>query len=642
MTSSHATPTQLSQITIYPIKSTAGIHLNHSLVEEKGLVFDRRFVLVDLKGKFITARTQPKLALVHSAISEQGFHVRAPNMQGLEINKNEFGHLYLEVEIWGTKVQGQWCHKNYDTWFSDYLDQPCRLLFFGEQSERLVKGHETQVSFADGYPLLLISEASLNDLNARADEAVTMTQFRPNLVVKGCAAFAEDRWKTIRIGEVKFAVVKPCSRCIFTTIDPITGEKSALNEPLNTLQKYRKGADGQVYFGQNLVALNSGKISVFDTVQVLEYHRQEEYVNHAPKIREVSSADAPASWTKQQRKSLLCVAITQESHDVKTFRFSCPSLPRFSYQAGQYINIEVVIDHKPYKRTYTLSSTPTRPALLSITVKKLADGKVSSWLHQHLQVGDSVDAVAPAGSFHLQKATNEAPLLFISAGVGITPMLSMLRAITDQHQSRDIVFLHAAKTHADLVCQPELLFFSSLLPDLRLHYCFSREQDGNERVACLIGPKQAVHYGHINQALLASITDLTQRTVFVCGPSMFMTQMKQHLLQLGLPEAQYFDESFGQRDGFGRNKKQLNILFDSWDTYVEGDNQLTLLEQAEQAGLSLPFSCRGGMCGACKVKLHSGEVRRLSDSALTSDEIASGMVLACSCVPESDLVVGQV
>ncbi|MFO6423760.1 MOSC N-terminal beta barrel domain-containing protein [Motilimonas sp. KMU-193] len=626
---------KLSQITVFPIKSTAGIHLNHSFVEELGLVFDRRFVLVDHQGKFITARTQPKLTLVHSAFSEYGLHVRAPNMPALEIDKRDFGHLYLDVEIWGTQVSGQWCHKNYDTWFSDFLGVPCRLLFFAEQSERWVKDQQTQVAFADGYPLLLISQASLDDLNERADESVTMDHFRPNLVVKDCLAFAEDSWKTIQIGEVRFAVVKPCSRCIFTTIDPTTGIKSELNEPLNTLQKYRKGSDGQVYFGQNLIALNEGKISVFDKVEVLEYQTPEAYINHAPKVRSATPIAQANQWSKHQTQALTCVAVIEESHDVKTFRFSCANVTKFSYLAGQYINIEVTIDNKPYKRTYTLSSTPTRPDLISITVKKLAQGKVSTWLHEHLEVGDNLFAYAPAGSFHLQKAPSEAPLLFISAGVGITPMLSMLRNISDLAQRRDVVFLHAAKTQADLVCQQELAFLQSLLPHLSLHYFISREQ-GDE-----FAPKTGMYFGHINQRFLEQIPDLTKRTAFVCGPTGFMTQMKQLLLAAGLPSSQYYDESFGQKEGFGGNKKQLNILFDSWDTYVEGDNQLTLLEQAEQAGLSLPFSCRGGMCGACKVQLHSGEVRMLSDAALTPDERESGVVLACSCVPQTDLVVSQ-
>ncbi len=635
MSATQVNEAKLSQITVFPIKSTAGIHLNHSFVEELGLVFDRRFVLVDHKGKFITARTQPKLTLIHSAFSEHGLHVRAPNMPALEIDKRAFGHLYLDVEIWGTQVSGLWCHKDYDTWFSDYLGLPCRLLYFAQQSERFVKGHQTQVAFADGYPLLLISQASLDDLNERADEAVTMDHFRPNLVVKDCSAFAEDSWKTVQIGEVRFAVVKPCSRCIFTTIDPTTGIKSELNEPLATLQKYRKGADGQVYFGQNLVALNEGKISVFDKVEVLEYQTPEVYVNHAPKVRSAASIAKTNAWNKQQTQPLTCVAIIEESHDVKTFRFSCANIAKFSYQAGQYINIEVMIDNKPYKRTYTLSSTPTRPDLISITVKKLPQGKVSTWLHERLKVGDSLVANAPAGSFHLYKAPSQAPLLLLSAGVGITPMLSMLRNISDLEQKRDVVFLHAAKTQADLLCQQELAFFQSLLPHLTLQQYISREQ-GDEQTS-----KPGLHFGHISQAILEQVTGLEKRTAFVCGPIGFMAQMKQALLEAGLPESQYFDESFGQKDGFGGNKKQLNILFDSWDTYVEGDNQLTLLEQAEQAGLSLPFSCRGGMCGACKVQLQSGEVRMLSDAALTPDERDAGVVLACSCVPQTDLVVSQ-
>ncbi|MCE2570621.1 hybrid-cluster NAD(P)-dependent oxidoreductase [Motilimonas eburnea] len=626
---------KLSQITVFPIKSTAGMHLNHAFVEELGLLFDRRFVLVDHKGKFITARTQPTLTLVHSALSENGLHVRAPNMPALEIDKRAFGHLYLDVEIWGTQVSGQWCHKDYDTWFSDYLGLPCRLLYFAEQSERLVKDRQTQVAFADGYPLLLISQASLDDLNERADESVTMDHFRPNLVVSDCTAFAEDSWKTIQIGEVRFSVVKPCSRCIFTTLDPFTGIKSELNEPLNTLQKYRKGSDGQVYFGQNLIALNEGKISVFDKVEVLEYQTPEEYVNHAPKLRSTALVDQAHQWNKQHTQVLTCVAVIEESHDVKTFRFSCTHIPKFSYLAGQYINIEVNIDNKPYKRTYTLSSTPTRPDLISITVKKLPQGKVSSWLHEQLEIGQSLVAHAPAGSFHLQKAPSEAPLLMISAGVGVTPMLSMLRYISDLEPSRDVVFIHAAKTQADLLCRQELSFFQSLLPNLSLHYFISREQVQTPA----LNPE--VQAGHINQGVFELVKDLTKCTAFVCGPVGFMAQMKQYLLAAGLPSSQYHDESFGQKDGFGGNKKQLNILFDSWDTYVEGDNQLTLLEQAEQAGLSLPFSCRGGMCGACKVQLQSGEVRMLSDAALTPDERDAGVVLACSCVPQTDLVVSQ-
>ena len=233
---------KLAQINIYPIKSTAGIQLSSSWIDEYGLSFDRRFVLCADNGQFITARTAHKLCLIQASLTATGLKLIAPNMPVLSIDYQTFSRSYQNITVWKDTISAQHCQATYDMWFSEYLNQSCQLLYFGKNSQRYVKNKTNQVAFADGYPLLLISESSLKDLNHKCPdtEALTMARFRPNLVISGCDAFAEDSWGHIRIGEVEFELTKPCSRCIFTTVDPLTSEKHKTMEPLTTLKTYRQ------------------------------------------------------------------------------------------------------------------------------------------------------------------------------------------------------------------------------------------------------------------------------------------------------------------------------------------------------------------------------------------------------------------
>ncbi len=268
----------LSQLTLYPIKSTAGIKLDRALLRHSGLAFDRRFVVSDSKGKFITARTHPRLLTVHSALSPEGLWLTAPDQPALLIEYAALQSEYGSVSVWGDIIQAQRSPAQYNLWFSELLGLECELLFFGDQSQRQVSTHPEQpVGFADGYPLLLISEASLNDLNNRCSTPVAMDQMRPNLVVSGCDAYAEDSWKRIRIGTLELELVSPCSRCVLTTVDPVTATRHPLKEPFSILKKYRRGSDGQVYFGQNLIALNEGTLSLNDPVEILETRIPEQY-----------------------------------------------------------------------------------------------------------------------------------------------------------------------------------------------------------------------------------------------------------------------------------------------------------------------------------------------------------------------------
>lgn len=372
----------IQSLHVYPIKSASGISLSHSWVDDFGLSFDRRFVITELNGRFITARTQPTLCLISVNMTPEGLVLTAPDMPVLEIKFKQFSEQYHTVTVWNDEINALYCHQHYDKWFSEYLGVPCQLHFFAERSNRYVKNRNNQVAFADGYPLLLTTQATLDDLNQKLKQhKVTMAHFRPNVVVGNTDAFVEDTWKHIRIGEVEFEITKPCSRCVFTTVDPVNGEKHAKQEPLTTLKQYRQMENGDVIFGQNMVALNKGTIRQGDSINV------------------ISSQSAP-NYTKPTKKA-----------------------------------------------SETISEAP------------------------------------PA------------------------------------------------------------------------------------------------------------------------------------------------------------KKQTVNLLFDSWDTHYKGNTVEPILDQGEAAGLILPYSCRGGMCGRCKIKLESGEVRQLADDGLTDEEKAQGYVLACSAIPQTDLVL---
>lgn len=268
--------TKVNSLYIYPIKSTAGICLPKAQVEELGLAFDRRFVVSDPAGQFITARTEPRLCLVQTTLTEQGLVLSAPNMPALTLLYEKFSHQYQKVTVWGDEIAGQLCCNIANVWFSDYLQRPCVLLFFGQDSyrERKVNTDKARkLAFADGYPLLLISQASLDDLNQHLSnnqqQAVSMAQFRPNIVVDNCLPFAEDGWQQIRIGKVEFKVSKPCERCLFTTVNPQNAEQHPERQPLSMLKSFRQTHNGEVLFGQNLIALNSGQIKAGDKLTIM-------------------------------------------------------------------------------------------------------------------------------------------------------------------------------------------------------------------------------------------------------------------------------------------------------------------------------------------------------------------------------------
>nr|WP_298136906.1 MOSC domain-containing protein [uncultured Pseudomonas sp.] len=265
----------LSGMYRYPLKSGAGEPLTQTRVDALGIVGDRRWMVVDAQsGRFLTQRLLAPMNRITTAWqgSEQVL-LSAPGMDDLPIAVPDQQAELRPVAIWRDSLSVPDAGDAAAAWLSQFLGRACRLVYVPAQRARQVDQAYAEagdrVAFADGFPLLLIGQASLDDLSARVGRPLEMLRFRPNLVVTGSSAYEEDEWRRIRIGTVEFRVVKGCSRCIMTTLDPQTGERAADREPLATLQGYR-ARDGEVYFGQNLIACGEGQLSLGMPVEVLE------------------------------------------------------------------------------------------------------------------------------------------------------------------------------------------------------------------------------------------------------------------------------------------------------------------------------------------------------------------------------------
>lgn len=265
------TPT-LARIRIYPVKSLGGFDRDVWELDAFGLRYDRRWMIVDPDGRFMTQRDFPGMAEI--AVEMQAdrlilsVSMRSPIAVPLEPEPGPSE----PVSIWGDTVAARAVSEDANRWLGEVLKTPCRLVYMPDESARSVNpkyvDRAAQVAFADGFPLLLTSEESLEELNRRLPEPVTMERFRPNLVVRGTSGpHAEDAWRRIRLSDMELHVVKPCARCVIVTTDQNTGERGV--EPLQTLATYRS-ANGEVYFGQNAVHLGHGRVRVGDDVHILE------------------------------------------------------------------------------------------------------------------------------------------------------------------------------------------------------------------------------------------------------------------------------------------------------------------------------------------------------------------------------------
>ena len=415
------------------------------------------------------------------------------------------------------------------------------------------------------------------------------------------------------------------------------------HEQIEINQKYPLKQDDIIRIGDFVLAIES--LESFDLPE-------DKTVNNQHKIQQ---------WTDDL--TVRCTRIIQETQDVKTFCFVAEPPQLFAYQPGQFVTLKLEIDGKPVQRAYSISSSPSRPHTLDITIKRVpapADspdvppGLVSNWLHDRLSVGDEIQlSGGPMG--HFTCATSSAPkLLMISAGSGITPMLSMSKWLYDTAQERDVVFCHSARSPQDLVAFKELELMANHQPHFRLAITMTRLE---------LSQSWPGYTGRLNDALLLHLApDFKERVVYVCGPEPFIKGVKDMLSSLNFPMENYNEESFG---GVKRKAKapakapvpsspkpsndvpaipaassQPVVVFSETKEEIACSEEESILEVAQQNGVDIRGGCLQGVCGMCKKRKREGEVRYDAEpSALSSDEQQEGYILPCVAFPVGKVVV---
>lgn len=270
---------RLTALYLHPVKSCRGVAVDSAQVDAYGLVGDRRFLVVDTGGRFLTQRTHPRMALIETALSGDTLILSSPGHGSVSAPPSGIRRPVSGVTVWKDTVTADDCGDEAAMWLGEFLGLTCRLVRAGVAYSRPIPGRKLpstldvrlsaghEVSFADAFPFLVISEESLADLNRRLDAPLPMNRFRPNLVVAGAEPYAEDDWARFRIGSVVFHGATRCGRCVITTTDQLTAARA--QEPLRTLATYRRDEEGVVMFGRNLVhETKSGRLSVGDAVEL--------------------------------------------------------------------------------------------------------------------------------------------------------------------------------------------------------------------------------------------------------------------------------------------------------------------------------------------------------------------------------------
>jgi uncharacterized protein YcbX len=263
----------ISHLYVYPIKSLGGIELTEARLTDRGIEHDRRWMLVDENNRFLTQREFPQMALLRTAIhaNELTVYEKANEADTIRVNLKPTETATLRVQVWDDVVEAIVMEDEINQWFSAKLNRVCKLVYMPDASQRKVDAdyalNNELTGFSDAFPVLMIGQASLDDLNSRLTTAVPMNRFRPNIVFTGGTAFEEDTMQHFRINGIDLYAVKPCARCVVTTTDQETG--IIAKEPLKTLASYRTG-NNKVYFGQNILYKQEGIIRVGDELNVLQ------------------------------------------------------------------------------------------------------------------------------------------------------------------------------------------------------------------------------------------------------------------------------------------------------------------------------------------------------------------------------------
>jgi NADH oxidoreductase Hcr len=362
-------------------------------------------------------------------------------------------------------------------------------------------------------------------------------------------------------------------------------------------------------------------------------------VSEAPPVVEPAEMATPKAllaadnWQRGEVQ-LCCVEKWNETHDVVSFRFQGLTPVKFNFKPGQFITFKLAINGDKVYRSYTISSSPSRPFSLVVTIKKIAGGVVSNYLTESLNVGDEVTVTGPDGIFNLVDIEAD-KYLFLSAGCGVTPMHSMSRWLCDTTTDSDIAFVHSAKTVDDIMFANSMASMASRSQHFNLNYVL--ESDGNKQNLTDKHASTGCESGRLSlETLIKLVPDYQQRTVFVCGPEPYMAAVKLMLEAAEFDMSQFNQESFGASSAMGvkaameSNPSTEQFMLSIGDKQISLTGNQTLLDGIESAKLPIIAACRSGVCGSCKCQVISGTTESSSKMALTAEEIAAGFVLACS------------
>lgn len=344
---------------------------------------------------------------------------------------------------------------------------------------------------------------------------------------------------------------------------------------------------------------------------------------------------APYRLWDSEKQNLVCTMIVAETENVKTFTFQTADGSWFNYKPGQFITLELPTPGEPTLRTYTLASSPSRPVSISVTVKAQPNSTGTRWLFDNVKVGDSLKAYGPNGEFTFFNDPAE-KYLFISAGSGITPMMSMSRWMFDYGGNMDINFISCVHSPNDILFKNELERMASRSADIRLSWVCENDTEINSWTG---------YRGRFNKLILGlTAPDYLERDVYCCGPAPFMKAVREILFDSGYDMSRYHEESFGapnenlqSDDQFPDDGKTAQITFNRSGKSTESHQGATLLEAAKKSNIAIPSACSIGVCGTCKVKVNSGETQMVHSGGISPKDVDAGFVLACCTRPMSDV-----
>lgn len=355
-------------------------------------------------------------------------------------------------------------------------------------------------------------------------------------------------------------------------------------------------------------------------------------------LNALAPSDAPSRpWLSEFDDALVCIDVQQDTHDVKTFVLRHPQGDSFAFEAGQHVTLTIEVDGEHVQRCYTIASPPTAPAALHLTVKRTPGGRVSSWLHDNVRIGTRLQVSGPYGVFTAGRHP-AAKHLYLSAGSGITPLMSMTRMRRDCGRDTDIVLVHNARTPDDIIFRDELRLLDQHVPGIRVVTICERDS----ATETWTGPR-----GRLTLPLLLDAApDLLEREVFTCGPTPYMKAVRSLLAEAEADPRRCHEESFelGAATPEPCQKSPSSGLAYAvelrWSGRIlECAPGTSILEAAAQAGLSLSSSCTEGVCGTCKASLLSGTVEMDHAGGIRPREIAQHKILLCCSTPTSDLVI---